>query len=203
MEKEVRILANAGIQVRAKEDGSESKVILGTGVVFGQESQLMWDFVEVIEKNSFDDADISDVGSYWNHDHNFVLGRSTSGTLKFTITDENIPYEIDAPDTQTIRDLVLSPIERKDVVGSSFGFSIRDGSDHWEYDKDRKIYIRFIRKVQRLYDLSPVANPAYLQTSTQVSKRALEGLQDIKKRTNTHSKAKYYDMRARILIHSK
>ncbi|MCT7656157.1 HK97 family phage prohead protease [Oceanimonas sp. NS1] len=61
----------------------------------------------------------------FNHDPNFVLGRTRSGTLALSVDADGLRYEIDPPDTQTVRDLVLAPLARGDITGSSFAFAWR------------------------------------------------------------------------------
>lgn len=146
-------------------------------------------FYEWIKREAFEEADMSDVVALFNHDNNYVLGRSLSGTLRFTKNNEGIDYEIDAPETPTIRDLVLAPMKRRDITGSSFQFSIyEDDGDKWEYDKKTQTYNRTILRVKKLYDLSPVTMPAYSQTTSTVGKRSLDSykkeLQDLEDKQN-------------------
>lgn len=144
------------------------------GVVFGQRSDKLGFFYEYIDKDAFNEADTSDVVALFNHDNNYVLGRSSSGTLRFNIQNDGVYYEIDSPQTQTIRDLVLAPMKRGDIKGSSFAFSIAEGGDEWEYNKAADVYTRYIKKIDRLYDLSPVTTPAYPQSTSSVAKRSLD-----------------------------
>jgi hypothetical protein len=54
------------------------------------------------------------VRGLFNHDPNFILGRSTSGTLALS-DDERPALRHLAPDTPTIRDLVIAPMVRGDI----------------------------------------------------------------------------------------
>jgi phage head maturation protease len=60
-------------------------------------------------------------------------------------------------------------INRKEITSSSFAFTIEN--DVWE-DYDTETKKRTILKIHRLYDVSPVFNPAY--TDTSVGKRSLD-----------------------------
>jgi hypothetical protein len=56
------------------------------------------------------------------------------------------------------------------VDGSSFAFSVAEGGDIWEKRSDG-IYLRKIKKISGLYDVTITANPAYPQTSVGVRNR--------------------------------
>jgi phage head maturation protease len=58
-------------------------------------------------------------------------------------------------------------MERGDVTQSSFGFTIK--KDTWI--QRGNVLFRFIEKVGRLYDVSPVTYPAYPATSVAIGKR--------------------------------
>lgn len=127
-------------------------------------------------------ADGADVRALYNHDPNFVLGRTKSGTLRLSEDDHGLAYEADPPDTQWARDL-CETMRRGDVDGSSFGFRVI--RDKWstivdptnpDPDADGDIDAmdcRTLLEVQ-LFDVSPVAFPAYPQTDSAV-RAALSG----------------------------
>jgi hypothetical protein len=77
--------------------------------------------------------------------------------------------EVTPPDTQLVRDMVLSPIDRGDITQQSFGFTV--SQDKWE-DVDKDIPKRTILEVRELFDVSPVTFPAYPDTS--VALRSLD-----------------------------
>lgn len=174
MEKELRFQPVSNPKIETREDGTE--YISGMGVVFGQRSDNLGGFYEYIDKDAFAEADMSDVVGLFNHDGNYVLGRSSSGTMRFRVESDGIYYEIEGPFTPTIRDLVIAPMKRGDIKGSSFAFTIAEDGDKWEYDKNNRVYTRTITKIDRLYDLSPVTTPAYPASTSQVSKRSLDTL---------------------------
>ncbi|EMB0750357.1 HK97 family phage prohead protease [Providencia rettgeri] len=148
-------------EVRA-EPGDDNKPthIIGMGSVFDSRSELMYGFKEIIKPGAFDDVLKDDVRGLFNHDPNYILGRTAAGTLSLSVSERGLVYDITAPDTQTIRDLVLAPMQRGDINQSSFAFRVaRDGED-W-YQDDEGVIIREIHKVSRLFDVSPVTYPAY------------------------------------------
>lgn len=164
-------------EVRKAEDDPESRRVTGYAAVFGSSSlPLMdWDhgeFEEVIDRNAFAGViEQSDVFAVLNHDNSRgVLGRSVNGTgsLSLSVDDHGLRYEFDAPRT-ALGDELLEGLRRGDITASSFAFSVQD--ERWEEQED-KTYKRTILKIGRLYDVSPVYNPAYPDTS--VAQRSLD-----------------------------
>ncbi|QIM63154.1 peptidase [Pasteurellaceae bacterium Orientalotternb1] len=158
-------------EVRAEQRESEPTHIIGYGSVFNSKSEVMWGFREIIMPGAFDDRLNDDVRGLFNHDPNFILGRSTAGTLSLSVDETGLKYDIIAPDTPTIRDLVIAPLQRGDITQSSFAFRIARNGDEW-YENDDGVIIREIHKISRLYDVSPVTYPAYQEASSTL--RSLE-----------------------------
>jgi len=150
------------VEVRAKEGGGA--VIRGIAAIYDKLSDNLGGFREIIAPGAFEETDMSDVRGLFNHDSNYVLGRTKSDTLTLKRVREGLEYEIDVPDTQTIRDLVLEPIKRGDISQSSFGFIIGRGNDTWDENEDG-VLIRTIHKIRELFDVSPVTFPAYPDTT--------------------------------------
>lgn len=147
-------------EVRAEKIEDQTSHIIGYGSVFNSRSEPLWGFREIIKPGAFDDVLDDDVRGLFNHDPNFILGRRSSGTLALSVDEKGLRYDITAPDTQTIRDLVLEPMKRGDITQSSFAFRISHDGEEW-YQDDEGIVIREITKFSRLYDVSPVTYPAY------------------------------------------
>ena len=143
-------------------------VIRGYAAVYNSDSEWMGGFYEQIENGAFDDVLENDVRAYFNHDENLLLGRVSSGTLRIGTDKRGLYYEVDLPNTSYANDLV-ELMKRGDVNQSSFAFLI--GQDRWE-QRNGKTY-RIIEKVSRLLDVSPVAQPAYPDATSEL-KRDLE-----------------------------
>ncbi len=105
-----------------------------------------------------------DCRALWNHNADFVLGRTTSNTLQLSIDARGLAYTIDPPDTQTARDLIVS-MRRKDVTQSSFAFICK--RDQWTENIDGTV-TRTILEFDSLLDVSPVTYPAYAAATSQV-----------------------------------
>lgn len=106
----------------------------------------------------------SDVRSLFNHDPNLILGRTTSGTMRVAEDEVGLDFEVDPPDTTYARNLEIS-MRRKDITQCSFGFSVAEGGDSFTKDSMPGTWIRSIHKIARLYDVSPVTYPAYVDTN--------------------------------------
>ncbi len=150
------------IELRQSDDNSAT--IVGLAAVFETLSENLGGFREQIMQGAFDDADMSDVRGLFNHDPNFVLGRTRSDTLELEVTKKGLRFEIDLPDSQTIRDLVLEPIKRGDIDQASFGFIVAPGGATFDENEDG-VLIRSITKFQRIFDVSPVTFPAFQDTN--------------------------------------
>jgi len=150
----------------------EAKTIImrGHAAVFNQLSEDLGGFREQIIPGAFKEAiEADDVRALFNHDPNFVLGRNRAGTLVMAEDARGLSVEITPPDTQFARDLAVS-MERGDISQMSFAFRIKPNGEDWAKNDDG-IWIRSVKRV-RLYDVSPVTYPAYVQTDIAV--RALE-----------------------------
>jgi HK97 family phage prohead protease len=154
MEKETRTI---NFELRAK---PESRTIEGYAAIFDTETDLGW-FKETLSRSAFDGADMTDVVALFNHDPNFPLARTTSGTLQLQVDERGLKYSFEAPDTTYGEDL-LKMIKRGDISQSSFAFTIKNETwDERSGDKPK----RRIDAVDALYDVSPVTYPAYKETS--------------------------------------
>lgn len=157
-----------GVEVRASGDGKNK--LTGYALKWGVRYNMGW-FTEEISREALNDSDMSDVRALLNHDPNMVLGRTKSGTLKLEQDSTGLRYEIDLPDTQAARDLSVS-VQRGDISQSSWGFTLRvddsDNGDEWkrENGKDHRV----IKRVERVFDVSPVTFPSNPDTS--VAKRS-------------------------------
>jgi uncharacterized protein len=198
---ERRFSPTATLRIERRGEGDESRpVIVGHASVFDQWTTLYegryWSWREVIRPGAYRNAikEKQDVRALWNHDANYVLGRTTSGTLTLREDEVGLWTETDAPNTQTIRDIVLAPMIRGDVTGMSFAFNIRKGDERKErtlkdgtrvienggervtlrMDGEKLIEERELLDLD-LSDVSPVTYPAY--EGTDVSLRSVPNLE--------------------------
>jgi len=195
---ERRFYSEAKIEIRKSGSDATTNTLRGYAAKFNALSENLGGFREQIVPGAFDDVLSDDVRALFNHDGNQVLGRTTSGTLRIFQDEIGLGYEVDLPDTQTARDLVVS-IERGDVSQSSFAFRIASNGDSWDENEDG-VWIRTINKFYRLYDVSPVTFPAYPDAT--VGMRTLDAIKGKKEAEAAKAKAEIkrsLDAKARAL----
>lgn len=178
MERRFVPVQSAPVRVETREDGS--RFIVGYASVFfsasdpGTEYELWPGIKERIMPGAFDRAAREDdVRGLFNHEADNLLGRTTARTLTLSVDGRGLKYEIayDEKDPDHVR--VMRKIDRGDLTGSSFAFSI--DSEVWKKDGDSEI--REINAVT-LYDVGPVTYPAY--EATTAGARAENGFDDAK-----------------------
>lgn len=153
-------------EIKIEQRGDGKRYIRGHAAVFNQLSEDLGGFREQIAPGAFADAiKTDDVRALFNHNPDFILGRNLAGTLKLHEDARGLAIELDPPDTQVGRDLIVS-MERGDVTQMSFGFAVRPNGQNWGKDDAGQV-VRTITRV-RLYDVSPVVFPAYPQTDVAV-----------------------------------
>mgnify|MGYP001598415299 CR=1 FL=1 len=166
---ERRVFAASALKIERR-DGSAPRIV-GHAAVFNQLSEDLGGFREQILPGAFAEAILKDdVRALFNHDDNFILGRNRAQTLTLAEDTRGLAVDILAPDTPTIRDLVLAPIERGDITGMSFAFNVRPGGQDWAEDDEGRT-IRTLKSL-RLFDVSPVVYPAFPQTDVALRARA-------------------------------
>lgn len=160
-------------EVRVDTSGDKPK-IRGYAALFNTLSEDLGGFREQLQAGAFSDAlTSSDVRALINHDANLVLGRNTSGTLTMREDASGLYIEVTPPETQAARDLV-EVMKRGDVNQMSFAFTVGKEDQTWTRDGTGP-WLRTIKRVNRLYDVSVVTYPAYPQTTAAV--RALEDVE--------------------------
>lgn len=152
--------------VETREEGERPKIV-GHAAVFDTVDGNEW-FREKVARGAFTNSiGQDDIRALFNHDPNFVLGRNKAGTLSLREDDKGLLVEIDPPDTQFARDLMVS-ISRGDVTQMSFGFEILKESREAGEGKEPDL---FTLEEVRLWDVSPVTYPFYKQTDVSVHAR--------------------------------
>ena len=168
--KEIRLGDNAT-------STSESRHIEGYAIVFNSLSNDLGGFREIIEPTAIDDELIknSDIVCLFNHDiKKGLLARSYHGrgSLKLEIDEHGLHYSFDAPNTKFGNE-ILEMVRRGDVAKCSFAFVC--GEDNWTKDENGE-YIRRVKKIKNLYDVSLVYHPAYEETEAIADTRGLDEL---------------------------
>lgn len=169
-DREIRTFQSDEMRVVRAE--GEAPKIVGHAAVFDSPTKIngwLGGFVEEIAPGAFTESIAQDdIRGLFNHDSNLVLGRNTAGTLTLEEDDIGLRYEIDPPDSELGQSLLKS-IERKDITGSSFGFSVQ--KQEWTEDDDSNEPDRRRILKCKLYDVSPVTFPAFEDTDVAVRAR--------------------------------
>jgi HK97 family phage prohead protease len=158
------------VELRAYKTEEESRMLVeGYAIVFNSESRDLGGFTEVVKENALDKAleRNTDVLALYGHDYQNVLGRQSANTLQLEKDERGIKFTLDLPNTQLGRD-VYTLVERGDLKGNSFGFTVE--KDSWDKKGDK--VIRTIEQVRDLFEISIVSLPAY--EATELVKRNFE-----------------------------
>jgi HK97 family phage prohead protease len=101
------------VETRAADNGWRGG---GLAAVFDDLSHNLGGFREVIDHGAFRKvlASKPDVRALFNHDANYLLGRTTAGTLRLKEVGKGLDYEFDAPATSYAADLRVL-MERGDL----------------------------------------------------------------------------------------
>lgn len=158
-------IRNTTFQVIANED-DEKRTVEGYALLFGVNSDNLG-FEEVIERGALDGVlGKSDVFALLNHDRSkgiLARAKNGNGSLSLEVDSKGLKYRFEAPKTALGNEL-LENLRRGEIDQSSFAFTVADGGEIWERQKNG-IWKRTISKFERIYDVSPVYNAAYSKTS--------------------------------------
>nr|WP_302830096.1 HK97 family phage prohead protease [uncultured Bacteroides sp.] len=160
----------------------DGRTIQGYGSVFEKQSRILYDidkkqfFIEIISKGAITEELIRscDIKALLEHNKQRLLARSNmgSGSLLLSVDDYGLAYKFEAPNTQEGND-TLEMINRGDLFGSSFSYWT-DEKKNVTYQKKDGIWLRTVHKIDRLFDIAIVSDPAYF--GTDVTVRSLESL---------------------------
>lgn len=160
--------------VRSDDNGGSK--LVGYGAVWyregeaGTEFKLASNVKERIAPTAFNESlERDDVRSLFNHDQNYVLGRKSAGTLRLSVDDVGLRYEVDLPES---RQDVAEAIARGDVTGSSFWFKPTAESE----SRDSAGNIIYTIENLELREVGPVTFPAYEATVSEMRAKQINQL---------------------------
>ena len=171
-----REIRNLTFEVRAEENEEHGKHLTGLAIVYGQIIQFGWRR-EVVDEGAVDDkTDLTDVKFLIGHNTSMVpLARSRNNNenntmqLKRVKEGLEIRVNLDTENNQDARTL-YSAVKRGDITGMSFMFTV-DKSIWEEEDSDNPL--RRIAHIDKVFEVSAVAFPAYDETSLQAAGKDL------------------------------
>ena len=149
------------VEVRA---GAEKRTIGGYAAKFNRASQNLGGFIEVIDPAAFNRSrgnDWPDVMARYNHDDMALLGTTSAQTLRLSVDETGLVYEVDVPQARAD---VYELVQRGDIAKSSFAFRVIGDGEEWGLSEQNFPQRRLLSV--DLVDVAPVNSPAYLDTST-------------------------------------
>lgn len=162
----------AEVVVETRTDGRLA--IRGYAIVYNRLSLDLGGFRERIMPGAFDgmlnrQRGRNDLVSYYNHNPDILLGRESSGTLRVWSDEKGVGFEVFPPATRAD---VVESIQRRDVKGASFAFTVDKGGERFTTDENG----RAVREITAgtMYELGPVVQPAYPSTSASIAMRSYE-----------------------------
>lgn len=155
----------------------DALTLSGYAAVFEQRSQNLGGFVEVVAPSAFDytlaRAERNVLGA-WNHNTDHLLATRESGTLDLVVDERGLRYGMTLDPSDPDAQRVAAKVRGGLVKGSSFAFAVRTDGDSWS-TTETGFPLRTLTDVV-LYELGPVASPAYLQTQDDDAAVALRSL---------------------------
>lgn len=190
MKNKEKILRCYNGEMRARqEDGTG--IIEGRAIVYDSETNLVY-FREIIKAGALKNTNLKDVRFLVNHNTDMIpLARSRNNNDNSTmqlIADEKglfVRVKLDI-ENNTEAAALYSAIERGDITGMSFMFTVR--AEEWQ-DEDTDCPLRTITDIEQVFEVSAVTFPAYEETEINARcKTELESyrntLEGVKKRNS-------------------
>lgn len=179
--KEIRL-----VEMRAVE--SEEMIVEGYATVFDSVTDLGW-YKEVIDRNAFDEADMSDIVMKYNHEDSVLpMARTRGGTLTFEVDDHGLKIRARLVDTTVNRD-IYTLIKEGILSKMSFAFTVK--REEWDEETDTRRILAF----DKIFDVSVVDVPAY--ETTEIYARSKE---EYEKDKEKHLKEKQLELEKQKML---
>lgn len=134
-------------------------------VLYSDDKQIIR---EQVSPNAFDDSNMDDVIMQYDHEGR-VFARMSNNTLKLTSDEHGLLIEADLSGT-TIGRQLYEEIKGGYTSKMSFGFTVDEDDVEESEEEGRRVYLRTITRIGKLYDVSAVSLPA--NDGTEISARA-------------------------------
>ena len=166
---------DSGLVLESRSGGEE--ILRGYAIVYDKLSLDLGGFREVIRPGAFDkilsrQRGRVDLVSYYNHEPNMILGRESAGTLEVFSDKRGVGFVLTSPGGTSYGNDLLVNVRRKNIKGASFAFTVDQKGQRFS-QLDEKTSLREIVDATGLFELGPVTNPAYVQTSIAAAVRSL------------------------------
>ena len=185
-------MINNKIYRSADIQAGSGRFIEGYAVVFNVLSEDLGGFREIIRPSAItqDLINSSDIIANMNHRDDYMMARlrNGKGNIELTLDNHGLKFRFDCPETSKGEEL-LQHVKRGEITQCSFCFGL-DYSDkeaeRWTRNSDGS-QVREILKIERLYDISCVINPAYEATECQA-----RDIEHCLKQTQINKKQAFY-----------
>lgn len=161
--KNNKIYRSADIQA------GSGRFIEGYAVVFNVLSEDLGGFREIIRSSAITQELISssDILATMDHRSDYMMARlrNGKGNIDLTIDQHGLKFRFECPETAKGEEL-LQHVKRGEITQCSFCFGLDYSdkeSERWTRNSDGS-QVREILKIEKLYDISLVQNPAYPST---------------------------------------
>lgn len=154
------------------------RVLVGMPIVFDTPTLIndpAGGYYEIIERSALQGVELNDTRLLYNHDLTRVPLARAPKTMQLLVTEKGVQMRAVLADTPAHND-VYTAVKRGDLDGMSFAFKVPEGGDEWNRDTNT----RTIHRIEKVYEVSVVAFPAYAQTSVE-ARAALKSLKDSKR----------------------
>ena len=161
------------MELRAVKNNSEKPEyrVSGYSTMFNQPFVLWrekwggqeWEVREQVDSHAFDECDMSDVIFNLNHEGR-VFARLSNDTLKLTIEEKGLKVDAYLGGTEEGRK-IHEEIEGGYLTKMSYRFVVEDDKTEEFTEGEKRVVLRTITKIRKLYDVSVVSIPADDHTS--------------------------------------
>ena len=200
-------IENCGLQLRESADGQPSRTVVGRPIMFGVRSVNLtpWSdtrvVYEILEPGCITQELINRSDVVYNNNHSNDIAnmigrcRNGKGTLTLALREQYVESECDYPNTTVAND-TLEQIRLGNVYGMSFAFEDdwQDTENGVSYERTNEtvdgkvVWLRHVKRITELHDVSIVTNPAYEQTSVatrELGESILKAIDTIEHRDDT------------------
>ena len=152
---------------------NEKMILEGYAIIYNEETLIgseEYGFIESISPDAITEDAIRDVPMKYNHMDSFlIIARTKNESLQLTSDEHGLKVRAELLDTQHNKD-IYKMVKSGLLESMSFAFTVKD--QEWDHEGD--IPRRYIKEIDRLYDVSIVDIPAY--DSTSIFARSLESM---------------------------
>lgn len=167
LKEEFRYIVDQNYENRSvfNDQGEEQNFVSGIGIVYNSTTEIYPGVFESIAPGAFAESlsNFRTVKSFINHNPTKILSTTRSEpSLEILDGEQFLEFNAPIPPTTYGNDLIIN-LKRGNIKGASFSFTISENGDHYKKLPDGSLH-RTITEAE-IYEVGPVTNPAYEQTS--------------------------------------